>query len=77
MFQQNFPFENILQFYIFTFQLVGENERYERQMEVLCGKQSCELMAEGDHGSTDDSKEVFESPFLLAIVLYTFKCLEN
>lgn len=38
--------------------LVGENERYERQMEVLCGKQSCELMAEGDHGSTDDSKEV-------------------
>lgn len=58
MFQLFFSGKNILQFIFLTFQLVGENERYERQMEVLCGKQSCELMAEGYHGSTDDSKEV-------------------
>ncbi|XP_045128923.1 GRIP1-associated protein 1-like isoform X2 [Portunus trituberculatus] len=37
--------------------LVGENEQYERQMKVLCSSQSCGL-AEGDYGSTDDSKEV-------------------
>nr|XP_045597704.1 GRIP1-associated protein 1-like isoform X2 [Procambarus clarkii] len=38
--------------------LVGENERYERQVEVLCGDRSGNQAADGDHGSTDDSKEV-------------------
>lgn len=39
-------------------QLVGENERYERQVELLCGNRSAEDGADGDHGCTDDSKEV-------------------
>ncbi|XP_069980596.1 GRIP1-associated protein 1 isoform X2 [Penaeus vannamei] len=38
--------------------LVGENERYERQVELLCGNRSAEDGADGDHGCTDDSKEV-------------------
>nr|XP_053646270.1 GRIP1-associated protein 1-like [Cherax quadricarinatus] len=38
--------------------LVGENERFERQVEVLCGDRSGNQTADGDHGSTDDSKEV-------------------
>ncbi|XP_071537454.1 GRIP1-associated protein 1-like isoform X2 [Panulirus ornatus] len=38
--------------------LVGENERYERQVEVLCGDKGGDQAADGDHGSTDDSKEV-------------------
>lgn len=39
-------------------QLVGENERYERQVKVLCGNRVEEDGADGDHGCTDDSKEV-------------------
>ncbi|KAK3865351.1 hypothetical protein Pcinc_029041 [Petrolisthes cinctipes] len=38
--------------------LVGENERYERQMEVLCGDRAGGMGGEGGHGFTDDSKEV-------------------
>ncbi|XP_042887801.1 GRIP1-associated protein 1-like isoform X2 [Penaeus japonicus] len=38
--------------------LVGENERYERQVELLCGNRSTGDAADGDHGCTDDSKEV-------------------
>ncbi|XP_042887802.1 GRIP1-associated protein 1-like isoform X3 [Penaeus japonicus] len=37
--------------------LVGENERYERQVELLCGNRSTGDAADGDHGCTDDSKE--------------------
>ncbi|XP_068213035.1 GRIP1-associated protein 1-like isoform X1 [Palaemon carinicauda] len=38
--------------------LVGENERYERQVKLLCGNQTIEDTPDGDHGCTDDSKEV-------------------
>ncbi|KAG0721517.1 GRIP1-associated protein 1 [Chionoecetes opilio] len=38
--------------------LVGENEQYERQLNVLCSSQGGELGGEDDHSCTDDSKEV-------------------
>ncbi|XP_066953039.1 GRIP1-associated protein 1-like isoform X2 [Macrobrachium rosenbergii] len=38
--------------------LVGENERYERQIKLLCGNQTIDDTPDGDHGCTDDSKEV-------------------
>ncbi|KAK7082317.1 GRIP1 associated protein 1 [Halocaridina rubra] len=38
--------------------LIDENERYERQIKILCGERFATDAVDGDLASTDDSKEV-------------------